>query len=184
VLALTSISPKNAALLAEMLSLPNDGRYPALNELTPQQRRLRTLDALFAQLETLELARQSPVLMVFEDAHWIDPTSLEVLSRAIERIQSMPVLLLVTFRPEFEPPWTGQPHVTSLTIDRLTRRDVADLIDRFVGGKSLAASMRQDIIDRTDGIPLFVEEMTKAVLEAESEDAARTCRAQKKARCQ
>jgi class 3 adenylate cyclase/predicted ATPase len=169
VLAQTSTSIEDASLFAEMLSLPNDGRYPTL-DLTPQQRKQRTLKALISQLEAL--ARQSSVLMIFEDAHWTDPTSLEVFSRAVERIETMRVLLIVTFRPEFDPPWIGQPHVTVMTINRLARRDVGTMIDRVVDNKLLPTSIRQDIIDRTDGIPLFVEEMTKAVLEAESEGAA------------
>ena len=101
VLAQTSTSIQDAALIAEMLSLPNDGRYPAL-ELMPQQRRQKTLEALTAQIETL--SRQSPVLMVFEDAHWADPTSLEAFGRVVDRIRTLRVLLLVTFRPEFEAP--------------------------------------------------------------------------------
>ena len=160
---------QDAALFAEMLSLPNDGRYPKL-ELTPQQRRQKTLEALTAQLEALSSA--NPVLMIFEDAHWIDPTSLEALGRAVDRIRTLGVLLIVTYRPEFEPPWIGRPHVTALTINRLGEREIAAMIDRVTGNKPLPASIRQDIIERTDGIPLFVEEMTKAVLEAESESAA------------
>jgi predicted ATPase len=111
--------------------------------------------------------------MIFEDVHWSDPTSLEALGRAVDRIASLRVLLIVTFRPEFEPPWIGRPHVTGLTINRLTRREVDAMLDRVVGDKLLPSSIRQDIIERTDGIPLFVEEMTKAVLEAEGEDEAR-----------
>ena len=153
-------------MFAEMLSLPNDGRYPTL-ELTPQQRRQKTLEALHAQVETL--ARKSPVLMIFEDAHWSDPTSLEVFGRAVDRIANLPVLLLITFRPEFEPPWIGQPHVTALTLNRLTRREIEAMIDRVAGNKPMPANIRQEIIERTDGIPLFVEEMTKAVLEAGSQ---------------
>ena len=117
------------------------------------------------------LARQSPVLMIFEDAHWTDPTSLEAFGRVVDRIATLRVLLIVTFRPEFEPPWIGRPHVTALTINRLAEREVGAMIDRVVGNKLLPASIRQDIIERTDGIPLFVEEMTKAVLEAESQGA-------------
>jgi class 3 adenylate cyclase/predicted ATPase len=169
VLAQTSTSTQDAALFAEMLSLPNDGRYPAL-DLTPQQRRQRTLEALVSQMEAL--ACQSPMLMIFEDAHWIDPTSLEALGRAVDRIATLRVLLIVTFRPEFEPPWIGRPHVTALTIGRLAQREVDAMIDQIVGNKLLPASIRQDIIERTDGIPLFVEEVTKAVLEAGSETAA------------
>jgi predicted ATPase/class 3 adenylate cyclase len=169
-LAQASTSIEDASLFADMLSLPNDGRYPTL-DLTPQQRRQRTLEALISQLEAL--TRQSPVLMIFEDAQWTDPTSLEVFGRVVDRIEAPRVLLIVTFRPEFDPPWIGQPHVTDMTINRLARRDVGTMIDRVVGDKLLPASIRQDIIDRTDGIPLFVEEMTKAVLEAESEGKAR-----------
>jgi class 3 adenylate cyclase/tetratricopeptide (TPR) repeat protein len=165
----SSTTQQDAALLSEMLSLPNDGRYPAL-ELAPQQRRQKTLEALHAQVETF--ARQSPVLMVFEDAHWSDPTSLEAFGRAVDRIATLPVLLLITFRPEFEPPWIGQPHVTSVTLNRLAQREVEGLIDSVAGSKPMPANIRQEIIERTDGIPLFVEEMTKAVLEAESQHAA------------
>jgi class 3 adenylate cyclase/predicted ATPase len=167
-LAQSSTSAQSTALFAEMLSLPNDGRYPLL-ELAPEQRRQRMLQALIAQIEAL--TRSNPVLIVSEDAHWADPTSLELFGRAVDRIASLPVLLIVTFRPEFEPPWIGRPHVTALTINRLARRDVDALIDRVVGNKRLSANIRQDIIERTDGIPLFVEEMTKAVLEAGSEGA-------------
>ena len=128
------------------------------------------LEALIAHTEAL--TRQNPVLMIFEDAHWTDPTSLELFGRAVDRIATLRVLLIVTFRPEFEPPWIGRPHVTALTINRLAQRDIDAMIDRVVGNKLLPASIRQDIIERTDGIPLFVEEMTKAVLEAESQGAA------------
>jgi predicted ATPase len=167
-LAQTSTFTQDAALFAEMLSLPNDGRYPAL-DLAPEQRRQRTMEALIAQTEAL--TRQTPVLMIFEDAHWTDPTSLELFGRAVDRIASLRVLLIVTFRPEFAPPWIGRPHVTALTINRLAQRDIDAMIDEVVGNKLLAASIRKDIIERTDGIPLFVEEMTKAVLEAESQGA-------------
>jgi class 3 adenylate cyclase/tetratricopeptide (TPR) repeat protein len=169
-LAQSSATANDAALLADMLSLPNDGRYPAL-DLAPQQRRQKTLEALVSQAEAL--ARQNPVLMIFEDAHWTDPSSLEAFGRVVDRIRSLCMLLLVTFRPEFEAPWIGQPHVTALTINRLTQRDVDAMIDHVVGSKLIPADIRQDILERTDGIPLFVEEMTKAVLEAESEGEAR-----------
>jgi class 3 adenylate cyclase/predicted ATPase len=168
-LAQTSTSLQDAALFAEMLSLPNDGRYPAL-ELTPQQRRQRTLEALGQQLEAL--SRSRPVLMIFEDAHWADPTSMELLGRAVAQIRTLRVLLLVTFRPEFVPPWIGQPHVTALTINRLAEREVGAMVDQLVGNKLISAGIRQDIIERTDGIPLFVEELTKAVLEADNQSSA------------
>ena len=169
VLARTSTSKQDAALLADMLSLPNDGRYVAL-DLAPEQRRQRTLQALVSRMEAL--ARQNPVLMVFEDAHWTDPTSLELFGRVVDRIKSLSALLIMTFRPEFEPPWLGRPYVTALTINRLAEREISGMIDRVVGNKVLPANIKQDIIERTDGIPLFVEEMTKAVLEAGSVGAA------------
>ena len=168
-LAQSSTSAQDAALLAEMLSLPNDGRYPAL-ELTPQQRRQRTLEALVSQI--VALSRQNPLLMIFEDAHWTDPTTLELFGRIVDRIPTLRVLLIVTFRPEFEPPWIGRPYVTPLTINRLAEREVGAMIDGVIGNKLLPANIRQDIIERTDGIPLFVEEMTRAVLEAKDEEAA------------
>ena len=168
VLAQSFTPPQDRALFAELLSLPNDGRYPTL-EMSPQQRRQRTLEALTTQ--TVALAEQTPLLMIFEDIHWIDPTSLEALGRGIDRIKAVGVLLIITYRPEFEPPWIGRPYVTNLTIRRLGERDIAAMIDHVTGNKPLPPNIRQDIIERTDGIPLFVEEMTKAVLEAEGEGA-------------
>ena len=168
VLARSFTRNQNAALFAEMLSLPNDGRYPKL-DMVPQQRRQKTLEALTAQLETL--SQSNPVLMIFEDIHWIDPTSLEFLGRAVDRIRTLGVLLIITCRSEFDPPWIGQPHVTALNLNRLAEREIAALIDDVTGNKPLPANIRQDIIERTDGIPLFVEEMTKAVLEAAGEGA-------------
>jgi class 3 adenylate cyclase len=148
-----SVRPQqDAGLLADLLSVPNDGRYPKL-ELTPQQRRQKTLEALTAQLEVLSSIK--PVLMIFEDAHWVDPTSLEALGRAVDRMRRLGLLLIVTYRPEFEPPWIGQPLVTALTLNRLGEREVAAMIDRLTGNKLLPLSIRQDIIERTDGIPLF-----------------------------
>jgi class 3 adenylate cyclase len=168
-LAETSTSGQDAALIAEMLSLPNDGRYPAL-ELTPEQRRQRTLEALLLQVQAL--TRSKPVLMIFEDAHWTDPTSLEVFDRVVNPIAILRVLLIVAFRPEFEPPWVGRPHVTAVTLNRLTRREIDAMVDGVIGNKPIPVGIRQDIVERTDGIPLFVEEMTKAVMEAESEGAS------------
>ena len=111
--------------------------------------------------------------MIFEDAHWTDPTSLEVFGRTVDQIKALPVLLIVTFRPEFTAPWAGQSHVTSITLNRLGEREAAAIIARLVGNKELPADVMAEIVERTDGIPLFVEEMTKAVLEAEGEGAAR-----------
>ncbi len=164
-----STSIEDRLLFAEMLSLQNDGRYPTLS-LAPAQRRQKTLESLIAQIEAR--ARLSPVLMIFEDVHWIDPTSLEALGRMIDGITSHPVLLIVTFRPEFVPTWIGRPNVTALTLNRLAPRDVEGMIERVAGKKLLPAGILQDILERADGIPLFVEEMTKAVLEADSEGEA------------
>ncbi len=168
-LAQTSTSIEDAVLIAELLSLPNDGRHPTL-ELTPQQRRQKTMEALTAQIE--RLSRQKPVMMILEDAHWADPTSLEAFGRAIDRIRRLSVLLLVTFRPEFDVPWAARPYVTALIVNRLAEHEAGAIIDRIAGNRSLSASIRQDIIERSDGIPLFVEEMTKAVLEVGGEIAA------------
>ena len=165
-----SFTPRqDAALIAELLSLPNDGRYLVV-ELLPEQRRQRTLEVLMTQI--MSLSEQSPVLMIFEDAHWIDPTSLEALGRGIDRIKSYGVLLIITHRPEFEPPWMGRPYVTTLNLNRLGEREIAAIIDGVSGNEPLPESIRRDIVERTDGIPLFVEEMTKAVLEAKNEDEA------------
>ena len=163
------MSPQDTALLAEMLSLPNDGRHPKL-ELVAQQRRQKTLEALTTQLELL--ARSNPVLMVFEDVHWVDPTTLEVLGRTVDRLKTLRVLLVITYRPEFEPPWLARPYVTALNLNRLGDRDIAALIDQITGNKSLPERVRQDIVERADGVPLFVEELAKAVVEAETPSAS------------
>jgi predicted ATPase len=167
-LAQISTPVQDVTLFAEMLSLPNDGRYPTL-DLIPEQRRQRTLEALTAQLAGL--ARQKPVLMIVEDAHWGDPTSLEVFGLTVDRIKTLSALLIVTFRPEFNAPWAGRSHVTSLALNRLGEREAAAIIADVAGNKELPADVMAEIVERTDGIPLFVEEMTKAVLEAERQGA-------------
>jgi predicted ATPase len=169
-LAQSSTSAHDAALIAEMLSVPNDGRYPAL-ELTPQQRRQETLETLVLQVAAL--VSENPVLMILDDAHWIDATSLELFGRIVDKIPSLRVLLIVTYRPEFEPPWIGQPHVSTLTLNRLGAREIGAMIDRVAGNKPLPVAIKRDIVERTDGIPLFVEEITKAVLEAGAEGVER-----------
>jgi class 3 adenylate cyclase/tetratricopeptide (TPR) repeat protein len=168
-LAKSFTSRQDETLFADMLSPPNDGRYAAM-ELTPQQQRQKTLEGLTKQVETL--SRLNPLLMIFEDAHWIDPTSLEALGRTVDRVKTLRVLLTITYRPDFEPPWIGRPYVTALNLNRLGERESAAMIDRVTGNKGLPESIRQDIIERTDGIPLFVEEMTKAVLEAQGQGTA------------
>jgi len=154
---------EDVAFIADLLSLPASLRHPLPN-LSPQRKKERTLEALLHQLEGL--ARQQPVLMVFEDAHWVDPTSRELLDLTIERIRNLPVLLIVTFRPEFQPPWTGQSQVTMLALNRLDRRDRTALIAQIAGGKASPDEVVDQIVDRTDGVPLFVEELTKSVLES------------------
>ena len=140
--------------------------HPAL-DLTPQQRRERTVDALTTQL--MSLTNRHPVLMIHEDAHWSDPSTLEMLGRTVKSIASLRVLFVVTFRPEFKPTWIGQSHVTTFAINRLTRREVDIMIDNLAGGQAVPASIRQDIMERSDGVPLFVEEVTKAVLEGDNQ---------------
>ncbi len=154
---------EDVAFIADLLSLPVSERHPLPN-LSPQRKKDRTLQALVRQLEGL--ASEQPVMMVFEDAHWIDPTSRELLDLTVERVRSLRVLLVVTFRPDFQPPWAGQPGVSMLALNRLDRRDRAALVGQIVAGKALPAEVVEQIVDRTDGVPLFVEELTKSVLES------------------
>jgi tetratricopeptide (TPR) repeat protein len=160
-LAVASPPAEELALLAELLSLPS--RHP-LPLSTPQRKREKTFGALLGRLEAL--ARQKPVLMVFEDLHWIDPSSRELLDRIIERIARLPVLLVATFRPEFVPPWTGLPQATALTLARLDGRTGAAIVECIAGNAALSPKTAAEIVERADGIPLLVEELTKAVLEA------------------
>jgi class 3 adenylate cyclase/tetratricopeptide (TPR) repeat protein len=151
-------------LLADLLSLVGTGSIPNL-ELTPQRKKEKTFDLLIRGLEVV--ARQQPLLMVFEDVHWIDPTSRELLDLTLARIERLPVLLIATFRPEFHPPWVGQPHVTMMTLPRLGRRESAALVRQLAGNAAeLPTDLLDEIIERTDGVPLFLEEVTKAILEA------------------
>jgi class 3 adenylate cyclase/predicted ATPase len=154
---------EEVAFVADLMSLPASERHPLPN-LSPQRKKARTLEALIRQLEGL--ARQEPVVMVFEDAHWIDPTSRELLDLTIERVRSLLVLLIVTFRPEFQPPWAGQPQVTMLALNRLDQHDRTALVEQIAGGKALPDEVVAQIAERTDGVPLFVEELTKSVLES------------------
>jgi TolB-like protein/predicted ATPase/class 3 adenylate cyclase len=154
---------EDVALLADLLSLPASERHPLPN-LSPQRKKGRTLEALVRRLEGL--ARQQPIVAVFEDAHWIDPTSRELLDLMIERVRGLPVLLIVTFRPEFEPPWIGQPQVMMLALNRLDRHDRTVLVEQIAGGKALPDDVVTQIAEHTDGVPLFVEELTKSVLES------------------
>jgi class 3 adenylate cyclase/predicted ATPase len=150
-------------LLAALLAVPTGARYPALT-LTPEVQKRRTLQALVDQVANL--AAHQPVLALYEDVHWIDPSTLELLGLVIERVQRLRVLVLIAFRPEFQPPWTSQAHVTTLTLSRLGRRQGVDLVARVTGDKPLPAEIVEQIVARTDGVPLFVEELTKTVLES------------------
>ena len=147
-------------LLAELLSLRSAA---AEVDLSPQRKRERLLEALLHQLDALALSR--PVLMAFEDAQWADPTSRELLDLTIDRVARIPVLLMITFRPEFEHAWSGEPHVTPLGLSRLAGRDGATLVERLAGSSGLTREVVDEIVERADGVPLFVEELTKAVLE-------------------
>jgi class 3 adenylate cyclase len=155
---------EDVAFIADLMSLPASERHPLPN-LSPQRKKELTFAALIRQLEGL--ARQQPVLMVFEDAHWLDPTSRELLDLTIERIGNLPVLLIMTFRPEFQPVWTGQPQVTIFALNRLDRRDRSGLVAQIAGGSVLHDEVVDQIVDRTDGVPLFIEELTKSVLESD-----------------
>ena len=152
-----------APLFAALLSIPFGERYPPL-ALSPTQQRRRTLTALLDQFEGL--ARRQPILLLFEDAQWADATSLELLDLTVERVRQLPVLALFTFRPEFEPAWVGLPNVGTLTLGRLDRNDVESMVARVTGGRVLPAEVMKQIVAKTDGNPLFVEELTKTVLEA------------------
>jgi class 3 adenylate cyclase len=152
-------------LLAELLSLPSS----AVDfNLSAQRKREMLFEALLHPLAIL--ARSRPVLMVFEDAHWVDPTSRELLDLTIDRVARLPVLVVVTFRPEFQHRWSGQLHVATLALSRLGKRDGAELVERLAGNAGLARENVNKIVERADGVPLFVEELTKAVLESADPD--------------
>jgi predicted ATPase len=153
---------ESTALLAYLLNLPTLDRHPPL-AADPQRRRELIFAALLRQLEGL--ARKKPILMIFEDAHWIDSTSLDLLEIIVERVPKLRVLFLLTCRPELQPRWTGQAHVTTLTLSRLGQRDTAALAERVAQGKALPPEIVEQIVERADGIPLFIEELTKTVLE-------------------
>jgi tetratricopeptide (TPR) repeat protein len=156
-----------ASLFAALLSIPAQSCYEPL-EFTPRQWREQTLAALMAQLKAL--AARQPVLVVFEDVHWVDPSSRQLLDTMIEAIRAERVLMLITFRPEFQPPWVGEAHVRLLSLTKLNDRQCASMVARVAGDRSLPASLIDQILDKTDGIPLFVEELTKAILESGPSD--------------
>jgi len=151
-----------APLFAGMLSLPVS-RYPPLN-LSPQRQKEKLFEAMIGQVQALTADR--PMMILVEDLHWIDPTSQELLDALIPRLLSWAVLLVATHRPEYEPPWPRRRAITTITLNRLGRRDGAELIGRVTDGRELPPDLREEILLRTDGVPLFVEELTKSVLES------------------
>ena len=161
-LGTTPRSTESAPLMAALLSLPID-RYGPL-DLSPQKQKEKTLEALAAHIEVL--SRRQPLLMVFEDAHWIDPSSQEALDVLVPRLQTLAVLLVITHRPEYTLRWAQQPHVTRLGLGRLGRRHGAELVAQVTHGRTLPAEVLQQIVAHTDGVPLFIEELTKSVLES------------------
>jgi class 3 adenylate cyclase/predicted ATPase len=165
-LAATSAPAADITLLADLLQVPADGLY-APSELSPPRRKEETFRALLRQIEAA--ARHHPILLTFEDVHWIDPSSHELLDRVVERATALPLLVLMTFRPGFQPPWVGPSHVTMLALSRLSRSEGSMLVHQVAGEHALTADMVSEIVLRTDGVPLFVEELTKAVLETRAD---------------
>jgi class 3 adenylate cyclase/tetratricopeptide (TPR) repeat protein len=161
--AQSTIDPERVAVLANLLALPASDHF-RLQELSPQKRKEKTFAALLAQLDGL--AARRPVFMIFEDIHWIDPTSLELLAATVEHVPQLRVLLLITTRSEFTPPWPSYPHTTTIPLTRLDRRAGAALVERVTSGKKLPKEVTDEILARTDGVPLFIEELTKTVLES------------------
>ncbi|HSA81866.1 MAG TPA: adenylate/guanylate cyclase domain-containing protein, partial [Geminicoccaceae bacterium] len=151
-----------AALLAPLLSIPTGHRYPPL-EVAPERKKALMLEALLEQLAGLA-AR--PLLILLEDAHWIDPTSTELFELIIDRIQRLPVLVIIAYRPSFTPPWTGFPHITSLSLSHLSHRQAMAMVDKVTRGRKLPPEVLDHIVERTDGVPLYVEELTKTLLES------------------
>ncbi len=152
-------------LLAALLSVPIDGRYPVL-DMTPQQQMAKTLTAVTDRLADLSAAEA--VLVLFEDVHWIDPTTSELLELIVERVRDLPVLVVLTYRPDYAPPWRADSHLTALTLNRLTARQSAAMVAAVASGRALPAEVLDRIVAKSDGVPLFVEELTKSVLEAGS----------------
>ena len=154
-----------APLLADLLSLPSDGRYAAV-DLTPAQRKSATISALVDHL--IGLSASEPVLLVLEDAHWIDPTTQELLTRLIDSIESARVLAIVTARPEFASPWAGRDHVASLALSRLGKTQCAEIVAGIAASQSVTADLLEEILAKTDGVPLFVEELTRTITETQT----------------
>jgi predicted ATPase len=155
---------ETVALFAPLLSLsaPED-RYPPLH-LSPQRQRQKTLESMVAML--LELAEQQPVLFILEDLHWTDPTTLELLGLLVEQVPTAALYMFLTCRPEFQPSWSHRSYLTEITVNRLSRNQIEQIAEQVAGGKKLPEQVLQQIVEKTDGVPLYVEEMTKALLES------------------
>ncbi|MDH3660928.1 MAG: AAA family ATPase [Alphaproteobacteria bacterium] len=154
-----------AAVFAPLLGIPTGSRYPPpSSELTPQQQKAKVFEVLWQQL--IGFTARHPVLMIIEDAHWIDPTSAEIFDMMVDRMQDLPIMLVVAFRPGFKPPWTNGDHVSSISLHRLGHDQIKAIVERLAGGKRLPPDLIDQIVAKTDGVPLFVEELTKAVLES------------------
>ena len=155
--------PEVVPLLATLLAVPLAGRYPPLI-FTPQRQKQQTLEAVVAWL--LKAAERQPVHVIMEDLHWVDASTLALLGHLIDQVAAVPILALFTFRPDFRPPWAIRSHCTYLTLGRLSRMQTEEMIQGVTGGKPLPAEMVQQIIVKTDGVPLFIEELTKMVIES------------------
>jgi predicted ATPase len=164
-LAASSELQTDAQLVAELLSIPTGSRYAPLN-WSPHRKKEQTFAALLRHLR--DLSRKRPLFVVYEDVHWADPSSRELLDLTVERVANLSVLLVITFRPDFQPTWIGQAHVTPLALSRLNRRAAAALVAQVAKNNILPDEITAEILDRTDGVPLFVEEVTKAMLEAKA----------------
>ena len=166
IVAPAGLPPEDVALIAAMLSVPTDDRYLRL-ELNPQRRKERTFGALLRRLD--RMARGHPVLMLFEDAQWADPSSLELLDTLIDRLAQLPILLVISFRPEFTAPWVGRAGASLIALSRLNRWHSATLAAQVTAERVLKHELLEQIVTQTDGVPLFIEELTKAVLETSVE---------------
>jgi class 3 adenylate cyclase len=161
-LAPTGISPEDIVLIADLLSLPVGDRHPTF-DLNPESRKAKTFELLLRLLANR--SRRQPLLMLFEDAHWADASTLELLDKTIGQLWDLPILLIVSFRTEFQPPWADRAFTSLITLQRLTQIQAAQLAGRIAVGPSLDPSLLDRIVTQTDGVPLFIEELTKAVLE-------------------
>jgi predicted ATPase len=150
-------------LLANLLSLPLGSGYAPLN-VFPEQQKQQTLHIILTIM--LRIAAQQPTLFVLEDLHWVDPSTLELLTFLVDQGPTGRILALWTFRPDFSPPWTGRSHLTHMTLTRLPRRQAAEMTGRVAHGKALPPEVVEHVVAKTDGVPLFVEELTKMVLES------------------